>query len=171
MTARAEAAARAASAAQDAIDQERRIYESMQRLAEQTAQRIADQATKSAQPQLRMMQEQSKHLTDAITGMNRVTSQNSLMVTKISSCSGNPRDYKRFMENFKTSIESKCIDDSVKLNYLIKHCINGAQSLIEDCVLLSAEATKRQRSSLMRNMAKKVTLLLTTWNSSRQVKK
>ena len=49
-TARAEAAARAARAAEQAIDQHRRVFENMQRLAEQTAQRIADQATDSARP-------------------------------------------------------------------------------------------------------------------------
>ena len=148
MTARAEAAARAAHAAQEAIDQQRRIVENMQRLAEQTAQRFADRATESARPQLRMMQEQSKQLTDAISGMNKVTSQNSLMVTKISPFSGNPRDYKRFMANFKTNIESKCVDDSMKINYLIEQCSDEAQSLIEKCVLLGTRGYRKAKELL-----------------------
>ena len=148
LVSRAEAAARAAHAAELAADQHRRTSENIQRIAEQTAQRFADRATESARPQLRMMQEQSKQLTDAISGMNKVTSQNSLMVTKISPFSGKPRDYKRFMANFKTNIESKCVDDSMKLNYLIEHCSDGAQSLIEDCALLGARGYRKAKELL-----------------------
>ena len=52
------------------------------------------------------------------------------------------------MANFKTNIERKCIDDSVKLNYLIEHCSNETQSLIEDCVLLGARGYRKAKELL-----------------------
>ena len=36
----------------------------------------------------------------------------------------------------------------MKLNYLIEHCSNGAQSLIEDCVLLGARGYRKAKELL-----------------------
>ena len=72
--------------------------------------------------------------------MSILSSQNALMITKITPFTGNPRDFKRFMANFENNVSRKCADDSIRLNFLIEHCEGDPKSLIEDCVLLKTNA-------------------------------
>ena len=112
------------------------------------AQKFADSATQAARPQLKMMEEQNQHLRTAVEGMNILSSQNALMVTKITHFTGNPRDYRRFIANFTHNVANMCTDDSIRLNYLIKHCQGDAKSLIEDCVLLQNGGYKTAKDLL-----------------------
>ena len=155
VAARAEAAAHAAEAALSAAHRERAAAEAavaaveiMQRTARDTAQKFADSATQAARPQLKMMEEQNQHLRTAVEGMNILSSQNALMVTKITPFTGNPRDYRRFIANFTHNVANKCTDDSIRLNYLIEHCQGDAKSLIEDCVLLENGGYKTAKDLL-----------------------
>ena len=83
MTARAEAAARTAEAALKASQRERQAAEIMQRTAKETAERFAEKASKDARPQLDMMARHHEQLQSAVQGMNILSSQNALMITKI----------------------------------------------------------------------------------------
>ena len=87
-----------------------------------------------------MMARHHEQLQSAVQGMNVLSSQNALMITKITPFTGNPRDFKRFMANFENNVSRKCADDSIRLNFLIEHCEGDAKSLIEDCVLLKTNA-------------------------------
>ena len=140
MTARAEAAARTAEAALKASQRERQAAKIMQRTAKETAGKFAEYASRDARPQLDMMKQHHDQLQSAVRGMNILSSQNALMITKITPFTGNPRDFKRFMANFENNVSRKCADDSIKLNFLIEHCEGDAKSLIEDCVLLKTNA-------------------------------
>ncbi|XP_052229903.1 uncharacterized protein LOC127843992 [Dreissena polymorpha] len=63
--------------------------------------------------------------------------------------SGKPIDYSKFVENFDTNIESRVLDDRLRLSYLIQYCEGEAKLCIEDCVLLDhSEGYKRARSIL-----------------------
>ena len=119
------------------IAKERKAFEAMQRTANQTVQQFAKAAADTAKPQLDMLADQTKHLSTAMKSMNLLSTQNSLMVTKISKFTGNPRDYKRFMANFEQNIAAKCDGEAMKLNVLIEHCDGPAKSLIEDCIFLT----------------------------------
>ena len=101
VAARAEAAAHAAEAALSAAHRERAAAEAavaaveiMQRTARDTAQKFADSATQAERPQLKMMEEQNQHLRTAVEGMNILSSQNALIVTKINPFTENPRDFR-----------------------------------------------------------------------------
>ena len=115
MTARAEAAARTAEAALKASQRERQAAEIMQRTAKETAERFAEKASKDARPQLDMMERHHEQLQSAVQGMNILSSQNALMITKITPFTGNPRDFKRFMANFENNVSRKCADDLIRL--------------------------------------------------------
>ena len=101
---RAEAAARMAEAALKASQKERQAAEIMQRTAKETAERFAVKVSKDARPQIDMMAHHHEQLQSALQGMNIFSSQNALMITKITPFTGNPRDFKRFMAHF----EKKC---------------------------------------------------------------
>ena len=107
--ARAEAAARTAEAALKASQRERQAAEIMQRTAKETAERFAEYAFRDAQPQLDMMKQHHDQLQSAVRGMNILSSQNALMITKITPFTGNPRDFKRFMANFENNVANKMI--------------------------------------------------------------
>ena len=132
-----------AEAALKASQKERQAAEIMHRTAKETAERFAEKASKDARPQLDMMARHHEQLQSAVQGMNILSSQNALMITKITPFTGNPRDFKRFMANFENNVSRKCADDSIRLNFLIEHCEGDAKSLIEDCVLLKTDAFKK----------------------------
>ena len=142
---RAEEAARKAEAAleqarreRSEMEKERKAMEIVQRTAQQTVQQFAKAAADTAKPQLDLLANQTEHLSTAMQNMNLLSTQNSLMVTKISKFTGNPRDYKRFMANFEQNIAAKCDGEAMKLNVLIEHCEGPAKSLIEDCIFVTA---------------------------------
>jgi hypothetical protein len=91
-------------------------------------------AAESAKPQLDILADQTKHLSTAVEGMNELSTQNALMVTKIPKFSGKPRDFKRFMINFEVNIAKKSKDDETRFNRLLEYCEEGPRSMIEDCV-------------------------------------
>jgi hypothetical protein len=109
----------------------------MQRTAERTANQFAKVAAENAKPQLQMLANQTEHLSTAVKGMNALSTQNALMVTKIAKFTGNPRDYRRFMANFEQNVAPKCEDEAMKLNLLIELCEQEPASLIEDCIFIT----------------------------------
>ena len=66
------------------IAKERKAFEVMQRTANQTVQQFAKAAADTAKPQLDLLADQTRHLSTAMKSMNLLSTQNSLMVTKIS---------------------------------------------------------------------------------------
>ena len=151
---RAEEAARKAEAAleqarreRSEMEKERKAMEIVQRTAQQTVQQFAKAAADTAKPQLDLLANQTEHLSTAMKSMNLLSTQNSLMVTKISKFTGNPRDYKRFMANFEQNIAAKCDGEAMKLNVLIEHCDGPAKSLIEDCIFSTHINTRKLRRS------------------------
>ncbi|XP_060560451.1 uncharacterized protein LOC132720344 [Ruditapes philippinarum] len=52
---------------------------------------------------------------------------------------GSAIDYCKFIKNFETNIESKILDNRLRLSYLIQYCTGEAKSCIEDCVLLESD--------------------------------
>ena len=54
-------------------------------------------------------------------------------------CDGNPMNYPRFIENFKTNIEKRAQSPRVRLAYLIQFCTGVAKEAISNCVMLSED--------------------------------
>ena len=52
---------------------------------------------------------------------------------------GNPMNYPRFIENFKTNIEEREQSPQVRLAYLIQFCTGVAKEAISNCVMLSED--------------------------------
>ena len=144
-----------AEAALAASQKERQAAEIMQRTARETAERFAERASRDSRPQLDMMERHHDQLKSAVQGMNVLSSQNALMITKITPFTGNPRDFKRFMANFENNVTKKCTDDSIKLNFLIESCEGDAKSLIEDCVLLKTNAFQKALELLQEEYGQK----------------
>ena len=96
-----------------------------------------------------------EQLQSAVQGINILSSKNSLMITKITPSTGNPRNFKRFMTNFENNVSRKCSDDSIRLNFLIEHCKRDAKSLIKDCVLLKTDAFQRAVEQLQEEYGQK----------------
>lgn len=65
------------------------------------------------------------------------------------SFNGNPVDYCKFVRNFETNIESRVVDDSLRLSYLIQYCQGVAKLCIEDCVMLEPTEGYRKARSIL----------------------
>ena len=72
-----------AEAALKASQKERQAAEIMHRTAKETAEQFAEKASRDARPQLDMMARHHEQLQSAVRGMNVLSSQNALMITKI----------------------------------------------------------------------------------------
>lgn len=65
---------------------------------------------------------------------------------------GNPINYPKFVENFKTNIEAREESPAAKLSYLIQFCTGVAKEAISSCVMLPPEeGYKRARQILEDN--------------------
>ena len=88
----------------------------MQQTNTETAERFADCASRNSRPQIDTMERHHDQLQCAVQGINVLSWQNALMITKITPFTGNLHKFKRFMANFDNNVKKKCTDDSVKLN-------------------------------------------------------
>ena len=68
-----------------------------------------------------------------------ITSGFALPPASIVEFCGDPTDFNRFICAFESCIESKVLDDQLKLNYLIQYCKGEALSLVKECVTFGPE--------------------------------
>ena len=64
---------------------------------------------------------------------------------------GNPINYPRFIENFKTNIEEREQSPRVRLAYLIQFCTGVAKEAISNCVMLSEDEGYLKAKEILHN--------------------
>ena len=65
---------------------------------------------------------------------------------------GNPMNYPKFLENFRTNIEEREQEPRVRLAYLIQLCSGMAKDAISNCVMLPDEEGFRRAKEILHNL-------------------
>jgi hypothetical protein len=113
---------------------------------------------------------------DLYQGLKAITVnvQESLNLPKpeLFSFNRNPVNYSKFICIFEVNIESRVIDNMLKLSYLIQFCQSDAKPCIEDCVVLPPYEGFERAKSILRSRYGKPHFIesgLLTWKNVRLI--
>lgn len=98
----------------------------------------------------RLLERQAQVIKGQNTTVERLTSNLDLPKREFLCFDGNPTTYLRFIKNFEVNVESRVLDETIKLSYLIQHTSGAARQAIENCVIYPANVGYNKAKEILR---------------------